>query len=71
MRRQFIKLTADDVSQMSDSQRIMFDAGRLFELDRILKVLESNDAWWLIDTASNIEKQNTVNNLKKLLKGGK
>ena len=71
MRRQFIKLTADDVSQMSDSQRIMFDAGRLFELDRILKVLESNDAWWLIDTASSIEKQNTVNNLKKLLKGGK
>jgi hypothetical protein len=71
MRRQFIKLTADDVAQMSDSQRIMFDAGRLFELDRILKVLESNDAWWLIDTASSIEKENTVNNLKKLFKGEK
>lgn len=66
-----LKVTAQDVAQMSDSQRIMFNAGRAFELDRILKVLESNDAWWLIDTASNIEKQNTVNNLKKLLKGGK
>lgn len=66
-----LKVTAQDVAQMSDSQRIMFNAGRAFELDRILKVLESNDAWWLIDTASSIEKQNTVNNLKKLLKGGK
>jgi hypothetical protein len=66
-----LKVTAQDVAQMSDSQRIMFNAGRAFELDRILKVLESNDAWWLIDTVSNIEKQNTVNNLKKLLKGGK
>jgi hypothetical protein len=66
-----VKVTAQDVAQMSDSQRIMFNAGRAFELDRILKALESNDAWWLIDTASSIEKQNTVNNLKKLLKGGK
>lgn len=66
-----LKVTAQDIAQMSDSQRIMFNAGRAFELDRILKVLESNDAWWLIDTVSNIEKQNTVNNLKKLLKGGK
>ena len=36
-----LKVTAQDFAQMSDSQRIMFDAGRLFELDRIVKVLKN------------------------------
>ena len=35
-----LKVTAQDVAQMSDSQRIMFNAGRAFELDRIVKLLK-------------------------------
>lgn len=34
-----LKVTAQDIAQMSDSQRIMFNAGRAFELERIIKLL--------------------------------
>jgi hypothetical protein len=33
------KITQQDIQQMSDSQRIMFNAGRAFELERIIKLL--------------------------------
>mgnify|MGYP006268182323 CR=1 FL=1 len=41
----------------------------LIERNRIINLLESDKAWWLIDTASSIEKQNTVEALIALIRG--
>ncbi len=50
-------------------EKNLMEIVKLQERERIVNLLQSNDAWWLIDTESSIEKQNTVNSLINLIKG--
>jgi hypothetical protein len=46
-----------------------FYDGQRAERERIIKLLDSNDAWIAIDAQSVGEKENTIQNLIALIKG--